>query len=219
MAICMFLIGLSFGEEDKANDQQNPELTKMIEKLAAEAQALGAIIPEGSSEEEKEQLKNEHAKLQKLIVEKLLPLCANQVFAQEVKTQNDKHVSLDEIKSIDEQWQNAEDELPIHAEKMGNACAKEIVRLVKELKVVGECFVMDNQGANVGQNALTSDYWQGDEGKWKNSFNEGKGGVVVEERKYDKSSDTVDQKVALPILDAEGKVIGSVCYGVIINKL
>jgi hypothetical protein len=37
-----------------------------------------------------------------------VPLCANEVFAADVKAQNDKQVSLDEIKKVDEEWMNAE---------------------------------------------------------------------------------------------------------------
>jgi hypothetical protein len=85
--------------------------------------------------------------------------------------------------------------------------------------LIGECFVMDNQGANVGQNAMTSDYWQGDEPKWQKSFNGGKGGLLIEKRKFDKSTDSIDQKVSLPIIDEEGRVIGAVCWGVKADRL
>ena len=77
---------------------------------------------------------------------------------------------------------------------------------------------MDNQGAVVGENDLTSDYWQGDEAKWKNSFNGGKGGIDVGKVKFDKSANTQLQQISITIVDGD-KVIGAVTFGIVITKL
>ncbi len=146
----------------------------------------------------------------------LLPLWQNKIFVEQIKVQNDKKVPLDDIKTQDKTWIEAEDELPIHKEMLGNACAKEIKRIVALMPAIGETFVMDNQGANVGQNALTSDYWQGDEPKWQLAYNDGKGGIAIEKEKLDKSTNIVDQKISIPVIDEKGDVIGAVCFG--INK-
>ena len=145
---------------------------------------------------------------------KLLPLMTNAVLVKEVKTQNASGLTMDEIKKLDDEWINAEDELPIHVEKMGNVCAKELKKIASQLSAITEVFVMDNQGANVGQNTLTSDFWQGDEAKWENSYNSGDGGVDISKTKLDKSTNTVDQKISLPILDDNGKAIGAICIGI-----
>ena len=150
---------------------------------------------------------------------KLLPLCSNPVFAKETAVQNAKKVSLDEIKRIDKEWTEAEEELPIQAEKCNNACAKEIKKTVEVNSAIVEAFVMDNQGAIGGENALTSDYWQGDEDKWTKSFNGGKGGVDVGDEKFDKSANTTLQQVSLPILDDQGTVIGAVTFGISVERL
>lgn len=197
----------------------DPKVEALIAKLKADVEAAKAKIKEGATEEEKKVAEERHAKMQKLVVEKLLAFCTNPVFVKEVTAQNDKKVTLDDIKKTDEEWQKAESELPIQKEKMTNACAKEIIKIVKELKVIGETFVMDNQGANVGQNALTSDYWQGDEPKWQKSYNEAKGGVDIAEPKFDKSSNTVEQKVSLPIINEKGEVIGAVSWGLNVDQL
>ncbi len=197
----------------------NPELTKLVQRLDAEIDKLAPVMPEGVSEEDQTKLTEEFDLLKSFVKANLAMVCTNKVFVQEVASQNAKNVSLEEIQQIDKQWVEAEDELPIHVQKMGNACAKEIIRLAKERPVLGETFVMDNQGANVGQNALTSDYWQGDEPKWKNSFRNGKGGIEVGSRKFDRSTGAVDQKVSLPIINEHGKVIGAVCLGINVEAL
>ena len=134
-------------------------------------------------------------------------------------SQNSKGTDLDEIKDIDDKWKGAEDELPIQREKLNNTCAREIKRIVREHPEIIEAFVMDNQGAVVGENNLTSDYWQGDEAKWKNSYNNGKGGIDVGKVKFDRSANAVLQQVSLPIIDKNGKVIGAVTYGVNVDKV
>jgi hypothetical protein len=151
--------------------------------------------------------------------ENLLPLCTNAVFAKEVEAQNAKKVSLDKIKELDKQWMEAEEPLDIHIEVQTNACAKEIKDVTKKNNAILEAFVMDNQGAVVGENNLTSDYWQGDEAKWKNSYNSAKGGLDVGKAKFDKSANTTLQQVSLPIINKDGKVVGAVTYGIDINKL
>lgn len=158
-------------------------------------------------------------KVKAFVVLKLIPEFTNPVFVKETKAQNAKGVSLDEIKRIDKEWKEAEDELDIHVEKTSNACAQAVVKLVKANSAILEAFVMDNQGANVGQNALTSDYWQGDEAKWQNSYNKGKGGVDVGDVEFDKSVNAQIQQISLPIIDVDGKVVGAICYGINTDSL
>lgn len=162
---------------------------------------------------------NLDAKVKTFAQEKLLPLLTNEVLVKETTAQNDKKTSLDEIKKIDAEWQAAEEPLPIQDEKKSNACAKELEKICKDLPAVAEAFVMDNQGAVVGENNLTSDYWQGDEPKWAKSYNEGKGGVEAGKPALDKSTNVVLQQVSLPIVNAEGKVIGAVTWGIKVDKL
>ena len=77
---------------------------------------------------------------------------------------------------------------------------------------------MDNQGAVVGENDLTSDYWQGDEAKWQNSFNGGKGGADIGKIKFDKSANAQLQQISIPVLDGT-TVIGAITIGIDISKL
>jgi hypothetical protein len=158
-------------------------------------------------------------KMKTFAKETLIPLCTNPVFVQEVTTQNEQNISLDEIKKIDQEWIDAEDELPIQNEKLNNACAAEIKRIAEANPAILEAFVMDNQGALVGSNNLTSDYWQGDEAKWKESYKNGEGGACFGEVEFDKSANAELQQVSLPIVNAEGKVVGAATFGIQVGKL
>lgn len=193
--------------QDKAGDAKdekpNAKVTELLTKLAKDIDGAKDVSDDVKAFTKKH----------------ILPLCTNKVFVKETKALNDKKTSLDEIKKIDKQWMDAEEELPIQKEKMNNDCAKEIKRIAKDIKAMGETFVMDNQGAVVGESALTSDYWQGDEPKWSNSYKEGKGGVDFGKVTLDKSTNITDQKVSVPIIADDGTVIGAVCVGVLIDKI
>ncbi|MHC4872675.1 MAG: hypothetical protein ACYTFY_12605 [Planctomycetota bacterium] len=190
-AVCCFALSMSLGAQDAVN--------KLKSELAKNANASG--------------------KVKAFVIKTLLPTTTNAVYVAEVKKQNAKGVSLDKIKEIDEKWKNAEEELPIQTEKMSNACAKETKKIADANPAIVEVFVTDNQGANVGQNDFTSDYWQGDEAKWKNSYNGGKGGVDVGKVEFDKSANAQLQQVSIPVIDESGKVIGAVTYGLNVDKI
>ncbi|MGQ4273099.1 hypothetical protein [Terrihabitans sp. B22-R8] len=81
---------------------------------------------------------------------------------------------------------------------------------------VTEIFVMDGWGWNVGQTGGTSDFYQGDEGKWQKTFAGGADGVevlpIVEEDGVKIS------QVSLPITEGDTN-IGAVTIGVDVSKV
>jgi hypothetical protein len=164
-----------------------------------------------------------HAGLSKkakaFVIKHLLPTITNPTWVKAIETQNAKKVTLAEIQAIDKKWMAAEEQMPIQKELLENACAKELFKLSKAQPIVREAFVMDDQGANVCMNNLTSDYWQGDEAKWQKSFNDRKGGVDVGKASFDKSANITEQQVSLPILGKGGKVIGAVTFGLAVDQL
>lgn len=85
--------------------------------------------------------------------------------------------------------------------------------------VYAEIFIMDFQGCNVGLSDLTSDFWQGDEAKFKNSFNDGAGAIFIDEIEFDESTETYVVQVSLPIVDTNNKVIGAITIGVDMSTL
>lgn len=146
-----------------------------------------------------------------------LSLIADKVLVAATIKQNQSKVPLAEIKKIDLEWREAEDFLPVQEEKQSNGCAKRLRKLMS--RSVVEIFVMDNQGAIVCENDLTSDYWQGDESKWTNSYKDGKGGIDVGKLKLDQSVDAMIQQISLPMFDTNGSVIGAITIGVVPSRL
>lgn len=152
-------------------------------------------------------------KVKKYVKDRLIKESHNNIFASAIETQNEKKLSLAEIQKMDQEWVAAEEPTPLQNRMMNNNVAKEIKRIIAKNSAIVEAFVMDDQGANVGQNNLTSDYWQGDEDKWKKSYNDGKGGINVGTIKFDKSANAQIQIVSIPVMDGQNKVIGAVAFG------
>lgn len=69
--------------------------------------------------------------------------------------------------------------------------------------VIVEAFLMDNRGLNVATAGLTSDYWQGDEAKFTETFGKGAGAMQIGEVEFDESSQTYSVQVSFTIVDAD----------------
>jgi hypothetical protein len=135
-----------------------------------------------------------------------------------VKAQNAQRKSLASIKEQDAKWKNTAGVVDYMKALMENECGKFLKGIQNSDASIAEIFVMDNQGANVCMTDKTSDYWQGDEGKFKNSYNGGKGAVFVDDVEFDDSTQAYISQVSVPVVDG-GKVIGAITFGIDIDAL
>lgn len=81
-----------------------------------------------------------------------------------------------------------------------------------------EIFIMDAKGLNVGQSAVTSDYWQGDEAKWQETFGVGADARHISDVEFDDSTQSFQAQLSLPVVDGE-EVIGAMTVGINIDLL
>lgn len=76
---------------------------------------------------------------------------------------------------------------------------------------ITEVFVMDAAGLNVAISGLTSDYWQGDEAKFTETFPAGAGAVHLGEVELDESTQIYQAQVSMTVIDpATGQPIGAI---------
>ena len=59
----------------------------------------------------------------------------------------------------------------------------------------------------------TTDYWQGDEAKWKDTFHNDKGSLYIGPVELDESTNTKAVQISVPVLD-KGKIIGVLIVGI-----
>ena len=128
---------------------------------------------------------------------------------------NDKHAGLtqDDIDRLDQDWrkQTEGEQKPLIARILGAPLSGMLLRHQADSGgQLIEAFVMNSRGLNVGQSAVTSDYWQGDEAKFTESFGLGADAVHYGEVEV-KDNGRRAQQVSLTIVDPEtGKPIGAI---------
>ena len=142
-----------------------------------------------------------------------------------VKAQNEQHASLSQgdIDRLDKQWRSeiGNGNRPLISKVMGNALSGFLKKKAETSQgLFSEIFVMDNKGLNVGQSAVTSDYWQGDEAKWKKTYLAGADAMHIGGVKKDESTQAFQSQLSLPVVDpASNKVIGAITIGINVEQL
>lgn len=80
---------------------------------------------------------------------------------------------------------------------------------------ITEAFIMDAQGLNVAASTQTSDYWQGDEAKFNQTYPMGAGAVHLGDVQVDDSTLAVQAQVSFSMVDpGTGGVIGAMTVAV-----
>ena len=127
-------------------------------------------------------------------------------------------ITLNQIKEQDKQWKAIPGITASMQAMMDSPCGKHLRDIQQSAPYYAEIFVMDNQGGNVCMTGKTSDYWQGDEAKFKKSFAGGAGAVFVDEVEFDDSTQAYLVQVSVPIKDGD-KVIGAITFGIDVDKI
>lgn len=164
-------------------------------------------------------------KLQALAAKELKNAFNDPAILDAVKAQNERHAALGQpdIDTLDKQWR-AEAKTGKGA-LIDRVLANEVSQRLKAFKESGqglytEIFVMDNRGLNVGQSDVTSDFWQGDEAKWKNTYLVGPDAMFIDEIEHDESTQTFQSQLSMSIKDpATGEVIGAITVGIDVEAL
>ncbi|MFD2173809.1 PDC sensor domain-containing protein [Rhodobacter lacus] len=136
-----------------------------------------------------------------------------------VKAANAAHADItqDQIDALDKAWR-AETETatqPTIEAILALPQSRALLDKVERSRgMVSEVFVMDEHGLNVAQARATSDYWQGDEAKFQETYPKGPDAVHVSEVEFDESSDTYQVQASFTVNDPEtGAPIGAMTVG------
>jgi hypothetical protein len=144
----------------------------------------------------------------------------NATVVSAIKAQNTKHAGLSEaeIIKLDKTWraETKSGSKPMIDSVLANPLSAYLKKIKTDSKgIFTEIFVMDNKGLNVGQSDGTSDYWQGDEAKWKKSYKVGPNTVFIDKVKQDESTQRFQVQVSIAISDPATKTaIGAVTIGI-----
>jgi predicted amidohydrolase len=143
----------------------------------------------------------------------------NPVIVAAVEARNSRGMSMDDIKKRDAEWMaNKEGIDEGMREIMENDAAKALRTIEKSEPYYVEMFVVDNQGANVAMTNKTSDFWQGDEEKFTETFKGGQGEVFIAAPEFDDSANAYLIQVSVPV-KSSGRTIGALTIGVNLDIL
>jgi hypothetical protein len=87
----------------------------------------------------------------------------------------------------------------------GSPCAERLRAMTAIDPVVVEVILMDEHGANVCLSRETSDYWQGDEPKWRRTFLEGRD-PFVDDPALDASSGSYAVQLSVPVTEGARRI-------------
>lgn len=142
------------------------------------------------------------------------------ILVSEIRARNAQNGALSQadIDALDTAWRAeiGATETPTISPILGNAASDFLrERVAASAGAITEAFAMDSRGLNAAASDVTSDYWQGDEAKFQDTFGAGAGAVHISDIELDESTQSYQAQVSLTIIDPEtGAPLGALTVGV-----
>ncbi|WP_373356365.1 PDC sensor domain-containing protein [Pseudoroseicyclus sp. CXY001] len=188
----------------------------MINRTLLSAALGTALLGAGSVAQATEM----NAETQAFYTETVYPLITSAAVLDAVAAQNAQThgYTADDIAALDRQWaaEIGRADAELINSVTGSALSAQLREMIEGSNgIYTEIFLMDAQGLNVASSGVTSDYWQGDEAKFQESFGAGADAFHLSEVEFDESAQAYSVQVSFPINDpATGEPIGAITFGV-----
>lgn len=175
------------------------------------AAGLGTVAPA---------LADDQAAMQAFLDESIRSFAQAPEIIAAVRAQNASTAGYDqsEIDALDQQWRAevGSADTPMISAVLDNEASDFLRAQVDGSKgKITEAFVMDAHGLNVASALVTSDYWQGDEAKFSETFPKGPDAAHFGDVERDESTGTYQAQISLTLTDPEtGEPIGAMTVGV-----
>lgn len=161
--------------------------------------------------------------LRQYVVDEIRTWSASPVVLLTLEASNERYAGLDQagIDALDKQWRaerEVEDQ-PLITAVLSSPLSSYLTKIqARSRGLYTEIFVMDSKGLNAGQSAITSDFWQGDEGKWQKTFQVGPDAIFIDEIEINQETGTENAQVNLSIAQ-DGKVVGAITVEINVTEL
>ncbi|MAF32271.1 MAG: hypothetical protein CMF60_08710 [Magnetococcales bacterium] len=148
----------------------------------------------------------------------------NDIVTASVENQNAEHANLDneDILALDKDWraETKATNQPFVSSLLNRPLSAYLTRIqAHENGLFSEIFIMDNKGLNVGQSAMSSDYWQGDEAKWQKTYSKEAGAIFVDEPEFNSGKKVWLAQYNVAVTNGKGQNIGAATFEVNLNEL
>lgn len=163
--------------------------------------------------------------LQSYLDEHITAWVHDPILVMAIRAQNAETAGYDQAKidELDQLWRGfvGVNDAEIIANVIANPAADFLRRQVTQSNgAITEAFVMDARGLNVAASVPTSDYWQGDEAKFLQTYPVGNAAVHISDVELDRSTQEVQGQVSMTIVDqTTGNAVGAITVGINLTEL
>ncbi len=164
--------------------------------------------------------KIEKLTLVSVLFEQIKQLANSEQVQQAVMKSNRQPLAQQDLDQLDNQWaQQVRDNTPILAERYLKLEGSQFLQVwQKQMQgVITEIIVTDKQGKNVIISEVTTDYWQGDEAKFLNMYQQDDD-YYIDTVEFDESTQHFQVQFSVPIFDQKNQHMGVLILGVDIEK-
>lgn len=158
-----------------------------------------------------------------LVVQEIRSWASSPVVLLTLEASNARYADFDQagIDALDKQWraERGGDDQPLITAVLSSPLSSYLTKIqARSRGLYTEIFVMDGKGLNAGQSSITSDFWQGDEGKWQKTYLVGPDAVFIDEIELNEDLGTENAQVNLSIAQ-DGQVVGAITVEINITEL
>jgi hypothetical protein len=140
------------------------------------------------------------------------------IVVEAVREANENLRSMRQIEVIDALWQATRGVNRFIRDVIDHPAAERLRELRSSNPELQEAFLTDRLGANIATTNKTSDFYQGDEAKFTEAYNDGAGSIYIGKIARDESIQSFSVQIGVPVMD-EGRAIGVLVVTVNAEKL
>ncbi len=158
-----------------------------------------------------------------LVLKEIRSWASSPVVFLTLAASNERYANLDQagIDALDKQWraEREKDDQPLITAVLSSPLSSYLTKIqARSRGLYTEIFVMDAKGLNAGQSSITSDFWQGDEGKWQKTYLVGPNAIFIDEIERNDETGTENVQVNLTIAQKD-LVVGAITVEVNVTEL
>lgn len=157
------------------------------------------------------------------LIDEVRQWAGSPVVLMTLEASNARYAGIDQagIDALDKQWlaeREVEDQ-PLITAVLSSPLSNFLTRIQADSQgLFTAIFVIDGSGLNAGQSAITSDFWQGDEAKFQNTYKVGPDAVFIDEVEMNEDTGAEIRQLNMSIAQ-DGKVVGAITVDVNITEL
>lgn len=161
--------------------------------------------------------KNVPKSLVKFAEETLVAIGKDAQLVAFVEKDNLKPASVQKLKEIDVKWANADGIEDFIKAMLANPVSAQLKKATQGYAFILESFIMNAQGAIIGETNRTSTYYKGEAEKFNGAYKGGTGALWYGKVEYDASVKINALQISVPVVKG-GKAIGAICFTISLEE-